>query len=179
MATAAQCKFAREVYEAAKKGTDIAPEFVTAQAILESAWGRSKIGKYNLFGITRGSNWTGETVLIRTYEYFDTPDRQFTYPEKVVAIAYSKTKKMWYYTVDRLFRDYGSLADCLADHTRILQKPGYADAWPYRHDAEEFARRISDCTGCKYATDPLYIHSITKLIRQVRRIVESSKQAKT
>lgn len=174
MATAAQCKFAREVYEAAKAATDIAPEFVAAQAILESGWGKSRIGRYNLFGITRGSNWTGGTILVRTHEYFNTPDRSFTLPEKVVAVAYSKTKKKYYYTVDRLFRDYGSLADCLADHTRILQKPGYADAWPYRHDAEEFARRIADGEGCKYATDPFYASSISKLIRQVRKIVSKT-----
>ena len=171
MATAAQCKFAREVYEAAKAGTDIAPEFVAAQAILESGWGKSKIGKYNLFGVTKGSSWDGPTVLVRTHEYFNTANRKFTLPEKVIAVAYSKTKKKYYYTVDRLFRDYDSLASCLADHTRILQKPGYADAWPYRHDAEEFARRIADNVGCKYATDPFYINSITKLIRQVRGIV--------
>ena len=93
MATAAQCKFAREVYEAAKVGTDIAPEFVAAQAILESGWGRSKIGKYNLFGVTKGSSWTGKTILVRTHEYFNTPNRKFSPPEKVLAVAYSKTKK--------------------------------------------------------------------------------------
>lgn len=171
MATAAQCKFARQVYEAAKKGTDIAPEFVTAQAILETGWGKSKIGMYNIFGITKGSSWTGRTILVRTHEWFPTPDRKFALPEKVISVAYSSTKKKYHYTVDRLFRDYDSLADCLADHTYILRKPGYADAWPYRHNAEEFARRIADCVGCKYATDPFYINSITKLIRQVRGIV--------
>ena len=88
----------------------------------------------------------------------------------------SKLKKKYLYTVDRLFRDYDSLADCLADHTRILQKPGYADAWPYRHNAEVFARKIADGVGCKYATDPLYATTITKLIRQVRRIVEKGGQ---
>ena len=121
--------------------------------------------------MTKGSTWDGPTVLVRTHEYFNTANRKFTLPEKVIAVAYSKTKKKYYYTVDRLFRDYDSLASCLADHTRILQKPGYADAWPYRHDAEEFARRIADNVGCKYATDPFYINSITKLIRQVRGIV--------
>lgn len=170
MATAAQCKFAREVYEAAKTGTDIAPEFVAAQAILESGWGKSKIGKYNLFGVTKGSNWTGKTILVRTHEYFNTPNRRFTLPEKVISVTYSKTKKKYYYTVDRLFRDYDSLADCLTDHSYILQKPGYADAWPYRHDAEVFARKIADNVGCKYATDPLYTYTITKLIKQVRKI---------
>lgn len=171
MATVAQCKFARDIYAAARAGTDIAPEFVTAQAILESGWGKLKIGKYNLFGVTKGSNWTGKTILVRTHEYFSTANRKFTLPEKVISVAYSKTKNKYYYTVDRLFRDYESLTDCLADHTRILQKPGYADAWPYRHDAEVFARKIADNDGCKYATDPIYVTTITKLIRQVRRIV--------
>lgn len=174
MATAAQCKFAREVFAAAKAGTDIAPEFVTAQAILESGWGKSKIGKYNLFGVTKGSTWTGKTILVRTHEYFTTPNRKFTPPEKVIAVAYSKTKKKYYYTVDRLFRDYDSLADCLTDHSYILQKPGYADAWPYRHDAEVFAMKIADNVGCKYATDPLYASTIIKLIKQVRKICETN-----
>lgn len=171
MATAAQCKFAREVYEAAKTGTDIAPEFVAAQAILETGWGKSKIGKYNIFGITKGSAWSGRTILVRTQEWFLIPDREFLPPEKVISVAYSSAKKKYHYTVDRLFRDYDSLADCLADHMHILQKPGYADAWPYRHDAEEFAIRIADGMGCKYATDPFYAVTIKKLIRQVRKIV--------
>ena len=81
MATAAQRDFARSIYAAAQKATDIAPEFVTAQAILESGWGKSRIGKFNLFGITRGSNWKGHTVLILTHEYFNTPNRTFTAPE--------------------------------------------------------------------------------------------------
>lgn len=73
MATAAQREFARNIYVAAQKATDIAPEFVTAQAILESGWGKARVGKYNLFGITKGSRWTGKTVLIKTHEYFNTP----------------------------------------------------------------------------------------------------------
>ena len=85
MATAAQRDFARSIYAAAQKATDIAPEFVTAQAILESGWGKSRIGKFNLFGITRGSNWKGHTVLILTHEYFNTPNHTFTAPEKVVS----------------------------------------------------------------------------------------------
>ena len=128
----------------------------------------SKVGTDSLLGhyeLTDDIN-QAEAILVRSADM-----KAMEIPEKVIAVAYSKTKKKYYYTVDRLFRDYDSLASCLADHTRILQKPGYADAWPYRHDAEEFARRIADNVGCKYATDPFYINSITKLIRQVRGIV--------
>lgn len=171
MATANQRAFAREIYTAAQKATDIAPEFVTAQAILESGWGRSRVGKYNPFGITKGSNWTGKTVLVLTHEYFSTPNRKFTPPERVVSVCKCKTGNRWYYTVYRLFKDFNSLADCLAEHTRLLQKPGYADAWPYRKDAEEFARRICDNKGSKYATSPDYLRQMLLLIKKVRSIV--------
>ena len=45
MATEAQSTFARNIYTAAQKATDIAPEFVTAQAILESGWGKIPCGQ--------------------------------------------------------------------------------------------------------------------------------------
>ncbi len=170
MATEVQKKFAREVYAAAKQGTDITPEFVTAQAILETGWGKSKVGKYNIFGITKGTGWTGKTVLILTHEYFNTPNRTFTAPERVVSVCKVKGKQQWYYTVYRLFKDFDSLEDCLREHTRLLQKPCYADAWPYRHDAEEFARRICDNTGNRYATSPDYLRQMLLLIKSVRKL---------
>lgn len=170
MATEAQRTFARNIYETARKAIDIAPEFVTAQAILESGWGKSRVGKYNLFGITRGTGWTGKTVLVLTHEYFNTPNRSFTPPERIVSVCKSKTPGRWYYTVYRLFKDFDSLADCLAEYSRILQKPGYADAWLYRHDAEEFARRICDNLGSRYATSPNYLRMMLSLIKSVRQI---------
>ena len=170
MATEAQSSFARNIYAAACQATDIAPEFVTAQAILESEWGKSRIGKYNLFGITKGSRWTGKTVLIKTHEYFNTPNRTFVAPERVVSVCKCKSGNRWYYTVYRLFKDFDSLADCLAEHSRLLQKPGFADAWPYRHDAEEFARRICDNKGSKYATSPDYLRQMLLLIGSVRKM---------
>ena len=170
MITDAQKKFARSVYAAARTASDIAPEFVTAQAILETGWGKSKVGKYNIFGITKGSNWTGKTILVLTHEYFNTPHRTFTPPERVVSVAKVKNKNSWSYKVYRLFKDFDSLEDCLREHSRLLQKPGYADAWAYRKDAEEFARRICDNTGSKYATDPNYMYTITSLIKTVRKI---------
>uniref|UniRef100_A0AB33JLE0 Mannosyl-glycoprotein endo-beta-N-acetylglucosamidase-like domain-containing protein n=1 Tax=Prevotella sp. GTC17262 TaxID=3236797 RepID=A0AB33JLE0_9BACT len=173
MPTEAQRAFARNIYAAAQESTDIAPEFVTAQAIVESGWGKSRVGKFNLFGITRGSRWTGKTVLVLTHEYFNTPNRTFVAPERIVSVSKVKGTNRWYYKVYRLFKDFDSLADCLAEHSRLLQKPGYADAWPYRHDAEEFARRICDSRGSKYATSPEYLHLMLSLIASVRTIVKS------
>ena len=170
MTTAAQREFARNIYVAAQKATDIAPEFVTAQAILESGWGKARVGKYNLFGITKGSRWTGKTVLIKTHEYFNTPNRTFVAPERVVSVCKCKSGNRWYYTVYRLFKDFNSLEECLEEHTRLLQKPGYVDAWPYRHDALEFAKRICDGLGSKYATAPSYLAQMVGLIKMVSRI---------
>lgn len=160
MPTITQIQFARTIYAAAKKATDIAPEFVTAQAILESGWGRSRVGQHNLFGITRGTGWKGKTVLVLTHEYFNTPNRQFTPPERIVSVVKTATPGRYHYTVYRLFKDFNSLEECLAEHTRLLQKPGYADAWPYRKDAEQFARRICNTRGCRYATSPIYLKQI-------------------
>lgn len=174
MPTFSQCAFARTVYAAALCATDIAPEFVTAQAILESGWGKSRVGRYNLFGITRGTGWTGKTVLVLTHEYFPTPNRRFSPPERVVSIAKCKTPGRYYYTVWRLFKDFDSLEACLAEHTRLLRKPGFADAWPFRHDAEEFARRICDNQGLKYATSPIYQQQLLQMIKIVRSICKPS-----
>lgn len=170
MATQQQIDFAREIYQAAKKATDIAPEFVTAQAILESGWGKSRVGRFNLFGITRGSAWKGRTVLVLTHEYFNTPNRQFAVPERIVSVAKCKTGNRWYYTVYRLFKDFDSLEECLEEHTRLLQKSGYADAWPYRKNAIEFTRRICDGHGSQYATAPGYFAQMVGLIKMVNRI---------
>ena len=170
MATEAQRAFARSIYAAALNATDIAPEFVTAQAILESGWGKSRVGKFNLFGITKGTGWTGKTVLVLTHEYFPTPNRTFLPPERIVSVCKTKTPGRWYYTVYRLFKDFDSLEECLREHTRLLQKPGFADAWPYRHDAEEFARRICDVRGSRYATSPIYLTQMITLIKSIRKI---------
>lgn len=176
MITEIQRNFARTVYKAALTATDIDPKFVTAQAILESAWGKSRIGRYNLFGITRGTGWTGKTVLVLTHEYFPDPNRRFTPPERVVSVARCKTPGRYYYTVWRLFKDFDSLAACLAEHTRLLRKPSFADAWPFRHDAEEFARRICDNQGLKYATSPVYLAQLLQTIKTVRTICQPCKQ---
>lgn len=177
MATAAQRDFARNIYAAAQQATDIAPEFVTAQAILESGWGMSRIGNFNLFGITKGTNWTGKTILVLTHEYFFTPNRTFLPPERVVSVVKCKTPGRWYYTVYRLFKDFDSLADCLREHTRLLQKPGFSDAWPYRKNAEDFARRICDNKGSKYATSPDYLRQMLLLIANVRELVKQETES--
>ncbi|WP_321437182.1 glucosaminidase domain-containing protein [uncultured Bacteroides sp.] len=163
-------EFIKKIYPEAKH-TDINPVFVTAQAALESAWGAAAIGGTNLFGITKGSNWNGKTQLVLTTEYFKTNQVKFALPEKAVRIT-PITATKYKYKVYRLFRVYPTISDCLIDHTRILQKPGYADAWPCRHDGYRFVKAISNSVGAKYATDPNYVKSMNSIMLRVERTVQ-------
>ena len=170
MATKQQQDFCKEVYNAACKINEISPVFVAAQACLESSWGAKRVGKYNLFGITKGTGWTGKTVLVLTSEVFSTPNKKFAAPEKVVSVI-KRLDGRYQYKVYRLFKDFASMKDCLREHLRLFQKPGYSDAWPYRKNAREFAKRIVNNQGCKYATDPHYSKTMEAMIRSVERIV--------
>ena len=170
MATKQQQDFCKEVYKAACKVNEISPVFVAAQACLESSWGTRRVGRYNLFGITKGTRWTGKKVLVLTSEVFATPNKKFTAPEKAVSVIKRRDGR-YQYKVYRLFKDFSSLEDCLKEHLRLFEKPGYADAWPYRKNAREFAKRIADNKGCKYATDPHYAETMEAMISSVEIIV--------
>lgn len=157
--------FVKKIYPIALEIKEINAKFITAQAALESGWGKYAIGN-NLFGITKGS-WQGKTQLVKTTEYFATPDKKFTLPEKVVSVE--KVGDRYKYTVYRLFRDYDSIKDCLIDHLAILKKDGYKDAWEYRHDPYKFAEKIVDSVGAKYATAPDYAKTMHDMIRSVEK----------
>ena len=168
--------FVKWLYPSAKIG-EINPVFTIVQAALETGWGKTKIGEYNLFGVTKGSSWKGDTLLVLTTEVFNSPDKKFLAPEKVVSISkvVMNGTVRYKYKVYRLFRKYRSLSEALSDHQRILQLPGYSDAWPYRKSAVEYAKRICDNKGSKYATDPNYLKSMLSIIKDVQNIVDSLK----
>lgn len=170
MATLAQREFCKKVYDAASVVGEISPVFVAAQACLESAWGKNVIGKYNCFGITKGSNWTGKTKLVLTTEVFSSSNVRFNKPESIVRITKQKDGT-YRYRVYRLFKDFDTMEECIMEYTRLYKKPGYSDAWPYRKDAREFARRISDGTGSKYATDPNYYKTMCAMIASVEKAI--------
>lgn len=162
-------EFVKWIYPAAKSG-EIDPVFVTAQAALESGWGKSCIGKCNLFGITKGTTWSGLVILVTTFEYFSRPDVTFRAPECVLSVE-KLSEKQYKYRVKRFFRDYQSLEQCLSDHLAILKKPGFADAWAYRKNVRQYVRKIQDGIGSKYATSPDYIATMDKLFVMVEKVV--------
>lgn len=174
MARKEQIEFVRKIYPAADRlyrAGGVHPLFVTAQAALETGWKIKGIGN-NIFGITKGSSWTGSVSLELTTEYFKTPSVKFKAPERVVSIEHVGPCK-YKYLVYRYFRNFASLDECLDNHLELLRKPGYADAWPYRDDPKEFARRLVDDTGAKYATAPNYAEVMAGIIDTVERIVKT------
>jgi len=168
-----QITFVKRIYPAAVRlyeAGGISPLFVTAQAALETGWKDSGIGN-NIFGITKGS-WTGATSLELTTEYFCSPNIKFNAPERVVSIEQVAPGR-YKYRVKRLFRVYDSIDACLDDHLALLRKPMYSDAWAYRNDPKEYARRLVDNTGAKYATAPNYAETMASVIDTVERIVKA------
>lgn len=163
-------EFVKWIYPQAKTNGEIDPIFVTAQAALESGWGKSAIGN-NLFGITKGSSWKGAVQLVTTTEYFSRPNVTFKAPEKVLQVV-KISEHRYKYTVKRLFRDYDSAADCLADHFMLLQRPQFVDAWPYRKNPELYVRKLVDGVGGKYATAPDYAVIMDKMFVTVRKAVK-------
>lgn len=170
MATQKQIEFCKAIYKAAEKINEISPVFVAAQACLESNWGMAKIGNYNIFGITRGQWPANRCILVLTGEVFSVPGKKFYPPEKVVSVTKTAQGK-YRYKVYRLFKNFSSYEECLQEHLRLFKKPGYADAWPYRKNPMEFAKRIANNVGCKYATDPNYYKTMCAMIASVERIV--------
>jgi flagellar protein FlgJ len=160
-------EFIRQVYPAAQRlyasGDGLHPLFVTAQAALETGW-KIKTAGNNIFGITKGASWTGATNLLLTTEIFSTPDKPFTPPEKVVSVEQIAPDK-YRYRVYRLFRAYDSLEDSLSDHLALLKGPLYQDAWPYRDDPREYARRIAPT----YATSPDYAQTLVAVMDSVEK----------
>lgn len=168
-----QIAFVKQVYPAAARlyeAGGVHPLFVTAQAALETGYKIRGIGN-NIFGITRGSSWPGAVSLELTTEYFKTPGVVFKAPERVVSVERLAPDR-YKYRVYRFFRMYDTVDACLDDHLALLKKPMYTDAWPYRNDAKEYARRIVDNIGAKYATAPNYAPVMASIIDNVASIVK-------
>lgn len=164
-----QEKFVAWLLPAARRQVDLTPEFVIAQAALESGWGERVIGRCNLFGITRGSDYEGAVVLVTTTEVHASTAVVYHAPEKVLSIT-GLPGHRFRYKVKRLFRDYESLDECLVDHKRVLMQLCFRHAWPYRHCAEDYVEHLQ--AGARhYATDPNYVNVMFRLIRQVRNLI--------
>ncbi len=148
--------FALEVYEASKH-TDVSPLFITAQACLETGWGKSKIGKYNLWGIKASPEYKGHKVLVRTTEIIKKGHTlDINYGESIVSKVVLKTGNIKY-IANLWFRDYDSLSEAIMDHNSVLRS--FKDAWAYRHDPNKFIEALQEGKK-KYATSPTYVSTM-------------------
>lgn len=121
-------------------------QVMTAQAVLETGWGRyitkdRNTGRtsHNLFNI-KGAGPAGST-------------------EAVTAEYYGGKKQ----TVVAKFRAYHSFEESFDDYARLLTEAlRYAPAMKAKDDPEEFARQLQ---ACGYATDPRYAEKLISIMR--------------
>jgi flagellar protein FlgJ len=130
----------------ASRKTGIPPQFMVAQAALETGWGAKMLRHadgtptHNLFNIKAGSSWQGATVEMPVTEY------------AADGRAVKETAR---------FRAYGSYAEAFADYAALMSdSPRYAAVRGQR-DAAGFARGLQQAG---YATDPLYADKLTRII---------------
>jgi flagellum-specific peptidoglycan hydrolase FlgJ len=115
-----------------------------AQFLLESNWGKSCMGDaHNYFGIKARE---GEPFVTKTTTEFERGVER---------------------KVEARFRAYGSMAECFADHARLLCRRTYKDgrriyaaALQHPDDPRAFARAL---TGV-YATDPAYGQKLVSIM---------------
>lgn len=138
-------EFVEQLRPHAQRGAEalgVDPEFIMAQAALETGWGKSvpadgRGTSFNVFGIKAQSDWSGERIWSKTLEY---NDEQFE-------------------SVREPFRRYQSLGDSVDDYVNFLQQnPRYQDALKAAtQGAEAFAEELGKAG---YATDPNYSKKI-------------------
>lgn len=130
----------------ASRKTGIPPQFLLAQAALETGWGRQEPRladgrpSYNPFGIKAGAGWSGAVAEASTAEYG----------------ANGQEVRV----VER-FRAYNSYAEAFDDYARLISsQPRYAQVLGAR-DAASFARGLQ---SAGYATDPAYADKLMRVI---------------
>lgn len=120
----------------------ILASLTTAQAILESGWGKSGLTvKANaLFGIKAGSTWTGKVYSADTKECYDG-----------VTLC----------NVKAAFRAYDSWEDSIADHSLLLTG---TDRYKTVVGEKDYIKACKAIKEAGYATDPAYSGKLISLI---------------
>lgn len=132
----------------ARLGID--PKILTAQAALETGWGKSPIRSangadtHNLFAIKSGNNWQGDTAKTLTTEY------QKGFPEKQVDA----------------FRSYPDDQSAMQDFAKLLQENArYQGALNTGTDIKAYADAL---VKGGYATDPAYAAKLSRIAERIQ-----------
>ncbi|WP_200821383.1 flagellar assembly peptidoglycan hydrolase FlgJ [Oceanicoccus sp. KOV_DT_Chl] len=140
-------KFIEYLYpmaEKAAKKLGVEPEFLLAQAALETGWGKKVTGlgektSFNFFNIKADQRWQGSTVTVPTLEI-----KNGVAVKEIAAFrAYSSPEQS--------FNDYAEF---------ISQSPRYQQAL----QAENSEQYIQSLEAAGYATDPNYSEKIIRII---------------
>ena len=136
--------------QVASQITGIPAAFITAQAALESGWGKRQIlnqdgsTSHNLFGIKAGGSWTGKVAKVWTTEFING--------------AYQK--------VLADFRSYDSYEESFKDYAALLTKsPRYRGVIANGSSPAGFAEGLQ---SAGYATDPNYASKLKSIIQNIR-----------
>ncbi|HEY9856433.1 MAG TPA: glucosaminidase domain-containing protein [Stenomitos sp.] len=113
-------------------------EVIVAQAALESNWGKSAIGTYNVFGI-KGHGSLG-SLAVTTHEH---------------------VHGRWH-KVHANFAHYASYDEAFEAYARTLHNGSYDRALANKSDPIRFAKALQGV----YATDPGYAAKIIRIMRQ-------------
>lgn len=135
-------KFIKEILpgaEEAFKKDHILPSLTIAQALLEGANGKSCPGN-NCFGIKWTPGCGFDKQLLWTHEWN------------------SKLKQLE--KVQRYFRKYKTLADCVLDHSKLLSSPRYQNI----RSAKDYIEACDLIKKDGYATDPNYTKLLISII---------------
>jgi len=145
-------RFVQDTLPQAKRAAaqlGVPPEFLVAQAALESGWGSAVITRpdgrssYNLFNIKAGGSWSGPTVTLPVTEYDD-------------GRAVTENAK---------FRVYPSYSAAFDDYVRLIRdNDRYADV-PGSRTPRAFASAL---VRGGYATDPRYAEKIVSILQDKR-----------
>lgn len=119
------------------------PSITLAQAILESAWGKSGLATQanNLFGIKADPSWQGKVLELPTQEHVD---------GGII-------------TIIARWRVYPTWQGSIKDHGKFLKENSrYAEAGVF--NAKNYIEQASTLQQAGYATDPIYAKQLCSLI---------------
>lgn len=123
----------------------IEPEYLLAQAALETGWGKNMIaGSHNLFGIKADASWQGKQVSAVTTEMHDGKS----------------------FSVNAKFRAYPSFAASFSDYVQFVKtQPRYQQALAVTADPQAYYQQLQTAG---YATDPHYAKKVMSIAQHER-----------
>lgn len=147
-----------------ERETGISAIAMIAQSAGENGW---KPGPGNMmFGVKDTDGINGNEQLIRTTEYFPTPDRKFPVIHSITRVKKGNVY-VYKYDIEDYFRKFDTPADSFRHYAQfIFDNPRYKKALEVRHDPVAYLREIA---RAGYATNPNYEEYMMMMLRSVRK----------